>query len=104
MVANHSGIVTEWAGLVSSQIKPVEVSRVGPIVASLPWLSEALGFLDPGSIFVNECENNAHCYSEGQGDFRLRRLGSLLGSSVGSLIAGDHNTGPFVKPQPSHMR
>ncbi|GFW57649.1 hypothetical protein TNCV_2925681 [Trichonephila clavipes] len=53
---------------------------------------KALGFfLDHGNAFVNVCGYIPLCYSEGQGNFRLRRLGSLLGFLVGSLIIGDPN-------------
>ncbi|GFW69531.1 hypothetical protein TNCV_488771 [Trichonephila clavipes] len=58
---------------------------------SLPWLSKTLHFLGHGSIFVNVCGDNALCSSEGQGDFRLSRQGSLLVFLVGSFIAGDLN-------------
>ncbi|GFX88483.1 uncharacterized protein TNCV_2279511 [Trichonephila clavipes] len=62
--------------------------RIGPTVASIPWLSKALGFLGHDSIFVNKCGNNDLCSSDGEGDFRLRRLGSLDGLFICSLIAG----------------
>ncbi|GFW28014.1 hypothetical protein TNCV_768941 [Trichonephila clavipes] len=54
-----------------------------------PWLSKALDFLGGrGSIFVNVCSYHTLCSSEGQGDFRLRRLDSLLVFLIGSLITG----------------
>ncbi|GFV59199.1 hypothetical protein TNCV_2339401 [Trichonephila clavipes] len=56
-----------------------------------PWFSKALGFLGHCSRFVNVCGNNALCFSEGQGDLRLRRLGFLLGFLVSSFIAEDPN-------------
>ncbi|GFT54689.1 hypothetical protein TNCV_4266861 [Trichonephila clavipes] len=47
--------------------------------------------LGHGNIFVNVCGDNALCSSEGQRDFLLCRLGSLLGVLVGSFIAGAPN-------------
>ncbi|GFT26555.1 hypothetical protein TNCV_3603991 [Trichonephila clavipes] len=58
---------------------------------SFLWLSKTLRFLGHDSIFVSVCGDNALCSSEGQGNFRLSQLGSLLGSLVGSFIAGDPN-------------
>ncbi|GFS84968.1 hypothetical protein TNCV_1305791 [Trichonephila clavipes] len=43
------------------------------------------------SIFVNVCGDEVLCSSEGQGNFRLSQLGSLLGFLVGSFIAEDNN-------------
>ncbi|GFW41534.1 hypothetical protein TNCV_4034511 [Trichonephila clavipes] len=57
-------MAVERAGLVRIQVKSVK----------------ALGFLDLGSTFVNVCGYNAICSSEGQGDSRLKRHGSLLPS------------------------
>ncbi|GFT59021.1 hypothetical protein TNCV_186211 [Trichonephila clavipes] len=71
VVAIHSGMAAEWAGLVRSPAKPVE---------------------GHGSIFVNVCGDDALCSSEGQGNFQLSRLGSLLDFLVGSFIFGDPNT------------
>ncbi|GFW62779.1 hypothetical protein TNCV_2625421 [Trichonephila clavipes] len=42
-----------------------------------------------GKTFTNVCVYIAFCSSEGQGDFPLRRLATLFGFLVGSLIAGD---------------
>ncbi|GFY28811.1 hypothetical protein TNCV_4719461 [Trichonephila clavipes] len=42
-------------------------------------------------MFVIVCGYNAICPSEGQGDFRLSRLGSLLGFLVHSFIDDDPN-------------
>ncbi|GFS62160.1 zinc finger FYVE domain-containing protein 26 [Trichonephila clavipes] len=107
-------MAAEWAVLVSSQAKPVEVytqkvmsgglAKADNSLNSLQvpqdwthsgqsflWLFKTLGFLGHGSIFISECGNNALCSSEGQGDFRLSRLRSLLGFLVGSFIAGDPN-------------
>ncbi|GFY33266.1 hypothetical protein TNCV_1241161 [Trichonephila clavipes] len=52
---------------------------------------QSSSFFCHGSIFVNVCGDDVLCSSEGQGDFRLSRLRSLLGSLVGCLIAGDPN-------------
>ncbi|GFW97833.1 hypothetical protein TNCV_1425961 [Trichonephila clavipes] len=94
VVAIHSGMTTEWVGLISSQAKPVEVTSktsypvvmqkqalalnlskclgIGPTAAKVsPWFSKACGILGPDSIFINEWGNNTLCFSEGQGDFRL---------------------------------
>ncbi|GFU08461.1 hypothetical protein TNCV_2495531 [Trichonephila clavipes] len=46
-----------------------------------------LAFWGHGSTFVKVCGYNALCSSEGQEDFQLRRLSSLFGISVDSLIA-----------------
>ncbi|GFS62440.1 hypothetical protein TNCV_1262331 [Trichonephila clavipes] len=85
-------MAAEWAGVVSSQAKPVEVPRdwahSGP---SFPWLSKPFHFLGYGSIFVNVCEDDARCSSEGQENLPLSRLGSLLDFLVDSFIAGDPN-------------
>ncbi|GFT89349.1 hypothetical protein TNCV_4386421 [Trichonephila clavipes] len=48
-------------------------------------------FLGHGSTFVNVCGYNVLCSSKGQGSFRLRRLGSLLGFLDGSLTVRDPN-------------
>ncbi|GFY09106.1 hypothetical protein TNCV_4662971 [Trichonephila clavipes] len=67
-----------------------------------PKGSWGLGY---GSTFVNARGNNALCSSEGQGDFRLRRLGSLIGILVGCLIAGDLNmTGDSPKGHSPSIR
>ncbi|GFT95750.1 hypothetical protein TNCV_311151 [Trichonephila clavipes] len=42
----------------------------------------------------------AHCFSEGYGDFRLRRLSPLLG--VLGLALSQHDFGPTVRRQSSH--
>ncbi|GFU41705.1 hypothetical protein TNCV_1076111 [Trichonephila clavipes] len=42
-------------------------------------------------MYANECGNNVLCTSDSEGDFRLRRHGSLLDILVGSLISGDSN-------------
>ncbi|GFW40440.1 hypothetical protein TNCV_1019981 [Trichonephila clavipes] len=56
-----------------------------------PMAFQGSCFLGHGSTFVNVCGCNAVCSSEGQRDFRLIRLSSLLSFLVGSLIAGDPN-------------
>ncbi|GFT69349.1 hypothetical protein TNCV_2142641 [Trichonephila clavipes] len=103
-------MAAEWTGLVSSQAKPVEVysqkvmpgvmrkwatasalSRCLGIEPTMARVSKDLSFLGHGSIFVNVCGNNTFCCSEGQRDFRLRRLGSLLCFLIDSLIAVDPN-------------
>ncbi|GFT74214.1 hypothetical protein TNCV_4081351 [Trichonephila clavipes] len=77
VVIIHPGIATKRLGLISSQTKPVEVPRDRPLIGQgSPWLSKILGVLD-------------FCSSEGKGDFRLRRFGSLLGFLVSSVITGD---------------
>ncbi|GFY34625.1 hypothetical protein TNCV_1373161 [Trichonephila clavipes] len=43
-----------------------------------PWLIKALCFWGHCNTFVNVCGYNALCSTEGQGGFRLRRLGSLI--------------------------
>ncbi|GFX48803.1 uncharacterized protein TNCV_3479871 [Trichonephila clavipes] len=114
VVAIHSGMATKWTGLVSSHAKPVEVysqvysevmygAKAGNNFGSLqmPWrkwstrVSHGLPKLfivwDYGNIFVNVCRDDALYSSEGQGNFRLSRLGSLLGFWVSSFIAGDPN-------------
>ncbi|GFY29004.1 hypothetical protein TNCV_4721321 [Trichonephila clavipes] len=58
----------------------VAILGIGP-----PWLSKTLRFLGHGSIFVNVCGDDALCSAEGQGNFRLTRLGSLLGFLVSAL-------------------
>ncbi|GFU41154.1 hypothetical protein TNCV_3899661 [Trichonephila clavipes] len=94
VVGIFSDMAAEWSGLVSSSAKPVEVysqkvmssnyAKAGPkrdwtyFGQSFSWLSKTLRFLGHGSIFVNVCEDNALCSSEGQGDFRLSRFVSLL--------------------------
>ncbi|GFV59670.1 hypothetical protein TNCV_1907411 [Trichonephila clavipes] len=60
-----------------------------------PWLLKALDCLGDclghGDTFVKVCVNNALCLSDGQGDFQMRLLGTLLGFLVSYLIAGDPN-------------
>ncbi|GFX65490.1 hypothetical protein TNCV_4735381 [Trichonephila clavipes] len=107
VVAMHSGMAADWAGLVSSHAKPVEVPRDRTHSGQrFQSLSKTHSFLGHGSISVNVYRDNALCSSEGQGDFRLSRLDSLLGFLVGSFIAGDPNMTwePTVRPQSSHMR
>ncbi|GFV83832.1 hypothetical protein TNCV_387401 [Trichonephila clavipes] len=103
-------MVADWAGLVSIHAKPVEVysqkvmsgssakagaipsalSRyiaIGPTVARVSCgFPKLFVLLAHGSIFFTVCGVNALCSSEGQGDFRLSQLGSLLGVLVGSFI------------------
>ncbi|GFX86718.1 hypothetical protein TNCV_1409151 [Trichonephila clavipes] len=92
VIAIHSGMAAEWAGLVSSHAKSVEVPRDWAHSGqSFPWLSKTLRFSGYGSIFVNVCGDEALCSSEDQGNLRLCLLGSLLGFWFGSFIAGDPN-------------
>ncbi|GFT80228.1 hypothetical protein TNCV_2187171 [Trichonephila clavipes] len=55
------------------------------------WLSKTFRVLGHGRIFVNVCGDSALCSSEGQRDFRLSQLGSLLGFLASPFIAGDPN-------------
>ncbi|GFY11808.1 hypothetical protein TNCV_1530001 [Trichonephila clavipes] len=87
-------MAAEWAGLVSSQAKPVELysqkamtsvkAKAGNSLSShqvprdwthigqsFPRPSKALDFLGHDGIFVNECGNNAFCSFESLGDFQL---------------------------------
>ncbi|GFT21325.1 hypothetical protein TNCV_3816121 [Trichonephila clavipes] len=107
-------MAADWAGFVSSQAKPggdilpkshvqwLGKSSQQPRLSSLSrdrthsrlcfsWLSKALGFISHCSTFVSVCGNKALCSFKGQGDFRLRLLGSLLGFLVSSHITGDPN-------------
>ncbi|GFW65788.1 hypothetical protein TNCV_586141 [Trichonephila clavipes] len=94
VVAIHSGRTTEQAGQASGDILPKShvrwLSKSGqhslqvPLGRThngqgFPLFFKALGFLGGGSIFVNVCGYNDLCSSEGEVDFPLRRLGSLLG-------------------------
>ncbi|GFT54748.1 hypothetical protein TNCV_5001211 [Trichonephila clavipes] len=79
-------MAANWAGLVTSQAKPAELY--------FQKVSKALGLLGHGSTFANVHGHNALRCSEVQGDFRLRRLGCLLGFLVSSLIAGYPNMTP----------
>ncbi|GFV70619.1 uncharacterized protein TNCV_3842001 [Trichonephila clavipes] len=71
------------------------LSRCLGIEPTVPGVSHGfprlLVSLGQDSTFINVCRYNALWCSEDQGDFRLRRLGSLLGFLVGFLIAGDPN-------------
>ncbi|GFT67452.1 hypothetical protein TNCV_2360651 [Trichonephila clavipes] len=82
-------MAAERTSLVNNQTRPGE-------------LSNALGLMVHGSTFVNVCGYNAFCSYEGQMDFRLRRLGSLLGFLVCSLIVGNPNMtwGPLLRFPP----
>ncbi|GFT37935.1 transposable element Tcb2 transposase [Trichonephila clavipes] len=98
VVAIHSGMVAEWAGLISSHAKPVVMYlplEVHPSKHQLARVSHRFPklfiFWGQSSIFVNVCGDNALCSSEDQGHVRLSRLGSLLVFLVGSFIAGDPN-------------
>ncbi|GFT08355.1 low-density lipoprotein receptor-related protein 3 [Trichonephila clavipes] len=72
VVSIHSGMAAEFPGFVSSQAKPVDGPRHRTHSdQSFPWLSKALCLLDNDSIVINECGNNALCFSESQGDFLL---------------------------------
>ncbi|GFW34502.1 hypothetical protein TNCV_501201 [Trichonephila clavipes] len=85
--------IAEWAGLVSSHAKPVELPQDWAHSGqSFPWLSKTLRFWGHDSIFVNVRGYDALCSSEGPCNFRLSRLGSLLGFLVGSFIARNPNT------------
>ncbi|GFW46457.1 hypothetical protein TNCV_4811451 [Trichonephila clavipes] len=89
VVAIHSVMAAEWAKVgnsIGSLQMPRDWAHSGH---SFSWFSKTLRFLGHGSIFVNICRDNVLYSSEGQGDFRLSRLGSLLGILVGSFIAGD---------------
>ncbi|GFT34460.1 hypothetical protein TNCV_4124521 [Trichonephila clavipes] len=68
-------------------------------------LSKALRLLGHDGIFVNEWGNNALRSSEGQGDFRLIWLGSLLGFLANSHYRGSqYDLELTVRPQSSLMR
>ncbi|GFU06484.1 hypothetical protein TNCV_351381 [Trichonephila clavipes] len=54
-------------------------SESDPQCPDFPMAFQNFPFLGHGSIFVNVCEDNVLCSSEGHEDFRLRRHGSLRG-------------------------
>ncbi|GFY08774.1 hypothetical protein TNCV_4659671 [Trichonephila clavipes] len=72
-------MAVERASLVSSQAMPKEMSRDKNSGQGFQWLFKALGFLGHDSTFVNVCRFYALWPSEGQEDFWLRQLSSLLG-------------------------
>ncbi|GFU13582.1 uncharacterized protein TNCV_938571 [Trichonephila clavipes] len=66
--------------------------RIGPTVTRVSHGFPKLLFIwVHGSIFVNVCGDDTLCSSEGQGNFRLSRLGSMFGFLVGSFISDDPN-------------
>ncbi|GFV54650.1 hypothetical protein TNCV_3843701 [Trichonephila clavipes] len=109
-------MAAEWAGFVISQtsggiLSKSHVRYLGKR-GQQPWLSpgaSGLGpqwpefsmafqnssFLGRGSIFVNVCGDGCLCSSEGQGNFRLSRLGSLLGRLF-HCGGSQHDFGPTV--------
>ncbi|GFX54688.1 hypothetical protein TNCV_438571 [Trichonephila clavipes] len=83
--AMSGGLVKAGNSLIFLQV-PWDRTHIGQ---SFPWLSKV--YLDHCSTFVYVCGYNAFCSSEGQGDFWLRRLGSLHCFLVSSPIAGNPN-------------
>ncbi|GFW11000.1 uncharacterized protein TNCV_4459751 [Trichonephila clavipes] len=79
VLAIHSGIVAQQASHASSQVKPIEVHSQKVMSGGYSKAGNSLG-----SIQVPRDRTHS-----GQGDFRLRRLSSLLGFVVSSLIVGD---------------
>ncbi|GFW13369.1 hypothetical protein TNCV_4283971 [Trichonephila clavipes] len=62
----------QWLGESSNSHGSLQVTRDWTHNdQSFQWLFKALGLLGHDSIFVNECGNNALCFSESQGDFRV---------------------------------
>ncbi|GFV04523.1 hypothetical protein TNCV_3322201 [Trichonephila clavipes] len=52
-----------------------------------------------GRRVVNVCRDDALGSSGGQGNFRLNRLGFLLGSLIVCVIAGDPNRTVYIDPK-----
>ncbi|GFT22519.1 uncharacterized protein TNCV_3274741 [Trichonephila clavipes] len=60
---------------------------IGPTMARVSHgFPKPFVFLGLGSIFVNVCGDNVLCSSEGQRDFRLSQLGSLLGYNLSDFM------------------